>query len=294
MGSDPHKPVDSISDVGVANVAVSKLVQEELDRQNKYLDFAQQQIEKDRGFYKHLFSISATFLAFMVAVGGYFSYTSLSQMRSDIKTSAEAELTLLRAQTKANGDEARATVNNELANVRTEVQKRIDTEFRSDNIAALVATVAKERTDKELSGIINREVAAKFASRSLPEAQAKLIADALHPGPDGKVSVRTGSLPEQQLYARKIYDALLASASWRIWASYAEPGSLRGMTNDRALLLDGVVVVVSDTARPPKSARTLEAALKAAAIADVRVGTCDCEDPPKDPDIWLYVGAKTY
>jgi hypothetical protein len=41
--------------------------------------------------------------------------------------------------------------------VRTEVQKRIDTEFRSENIASLVARAAKERTEKELTGIIQSE-----------------------------------------------------------------------------------------------------------------------------------------
>jgi hypothetical protein len=45
----------------------------------------------------------------------------------------------------------------ELASVRTEVQKRIDTEFRSDNISVLIAKAAKERTEKELTGIIRSE-----------------------------------------------------------------------------------------------------------------------------------------
>jgi len=54
-------------------------------------------------------------------------------------------------------------VSQELANVRTEVQKRIDTEFQSDNITNLVATAAKERTEKELSGIIRSETSTQVA-----------------------------------------------------------------------------------------------------------------------------------
>jgi hypothetical protein len=230
----------------------------------------------------------------MVAVAGSFSYTSVSQMRTDIKDSAQAELAVVRAQATATNIEAQATVKEELANVRTEVQKRIDTEFRSDNIAALVAAAAKERTDRELSGIINREVTARMAARTFTESQAKLIAEGLAYRPDGNVFVKTGSLPEQQVYARKLYEAIKASASWKDRVSYAEPGSYAAMTNYRALLMDGVVVVVSDVAQVPESARMLEAALKNAKIAGVRVGPCDCDDPPNGPDIWLYVGAQTY
>ena len=143
--------------------AIGKVVREELDRQNKYLEFAQGQIEKDRSFYKHLYTYAGAFLAFMVAIAGIFSYTSVSQMRTDMKASVDAELVALRAQAGATSSEAQATVNSELSNVRTEVQKRIDTEFRSDNIAALVATAAKERTANEISGIIRSETATQVA-----------------------------------------------------------------------------------------------------------------------------------
>jgi hypothetical protein len=149
-----NTPVAPVLDVA----AVGKVVRDELDRQNKYLEFAQGQIERDRSFYKHLYTFAGAFLAVMVAAAGYFSYASVGQMRTDIKESAQAELAAVRAQATATNTEAQATVKEELANVRTEVQKRIDTEFKSDNIAILVASAAKERTDKELSGIIRSEV----------------------------------------------------------------------------------------------------------------------------------------
>jgi hypothetical protein len=156
-------PLDSSGPPAFDAGAIGKIVREELDRNNRYLEFAQGQIEKDRSFYKHLYAFAGAFLAFMVAIAGTFSYTSVSQMRSDMKTSVDAEVVALNARAEAAGNEAQATVNRELANVRTEVQKRIDTEFRSDNIAALVAGAAKERTDKELSGIIRSETAAQVA-----------------------------------------------------------------------------------------------------------------------------------
>jgi hypothetical protein len=43
---------------------ITKLVRNELDRYNKYLEFAQGQIDKDRNFYKHLYTIAAALLPF--------------------------------------------------------------------------------------------------------------------------------------------------------------------------------------------------------------------------------------
>jgi hypothetical protein len=159
----PQLPDNTSAPHSLDVAAVGKVVREELDRQNKYLDFAQGQIEKDRSFYKRLYTFAGAFLAFMVAVAGIFSYTSVTQMRTDMKASVDAELVALRAQAGATSSEAQATVKGELANVRTEVQKRIDTEFQSDNIATLVASAAKERTEKELSGIIRSETSVQVA-----------------------------------------------------------------------------------------------------------------------------------
>jgi hypothetical protein len=170
--------------------AIGKVVRDELDRQNKYLEFAQGQIEKDRSFYKHLYTYAVAFVVFMVAVAGSFSYTSVSQMRTDMQASVESERVALRAQSEATSIEAQATVKGELANVRTEVQKRIDTEFQSDNIAALVASAAKERTEKELSGIIRSETTTQVAKgireqgpaiRKAVEDQTKEAVKALEP-----------------------------------------------------------------------------------------------------------------
>jgi hypothetical protein len=158
------------SDVPLNVVAIGNLVRDEIERNNKHFEFAQRQIEKDRSFYKHLYSYAVGFLAFMVLVAGYFQYASVSQMRSDMRTSVDAEIQrdkaemdALRAQALETSAEARSMVSQELANVRTEVQKRIDTEFQSDNITNLVATAAKERTEKELSGIIRSETSTQVA-----------------------------------------------------------------------------------------------------------------------------------
>jgi hypothetical protein len=116
-------------------------VREELDRSNKYLEFAQGQIEKDRTFYKHLYTLVTGFLLVMVASAGFFQYTNVSQMRNDMKASVDATL----------------------ESVRTEVKSRIDTEFKTENINNLVEKAAKERTESELTRIIKSETQ-KYAS----------------------------------------------------------------------------------------------------------------------------------
>jgi hypothetical protein len=143
--------------------AIGKLVREEVELKDKYFEFAQAQMEKDRGFFKHLYTYTAAFLLILVAFATFISFNSINQMRTEMKASLDAELAVLRAQAAAASSEAKATVNGELATVRTEVQKRIDTEFRSDNISRLIASAAKERTDIELAGIIRSETATQVA-----------------------------------------------------------------------------------------------------------------------------------
>lgn len=163
-------PQTGIAEHGPLSATITGLVREELERNNRYFEFAQNQIEKDRGFYKHLYSYAVGFLAFMVVVTGYFQYHSVDQMRSDMQTSVDAEIKrdsaqmeALRAQATEVSTDAQSTVNQELADVRTQVQRRIDTEFQSDNITTLVAAAARERTGKELAGIIQTEVSAQVA-----------------------------------------------------------------------------------------------------------------------------------
>jgi hypothetical protein len=169
--SGPEPPQVRAIDV----TEVGKLIREELDRNNKYLEFAQGQIEKDRGFYRYLYGFAAGFIGLMVLVAGFFQYTSVNQMRTDMKASVDAELernkaeiAALSARAAQASAEAQYTVSRELANVRTEVQKRIDTEFQSDNIKAQIATAAKERTEKEFNGII-RSVTSEFVAKGIQE-----------------------------------------------------------------------------------------------------------------------------
>jgi hypothetical protein len=169
----PQIPPSSASPAQAQSVDaadIGKLIREELDRHDRYLEFAQGQIEKDRGFYRYLYGFAAGFIALMVLVAGFFQYTSVNQMRTDMKASVDAELernkaeiAALRAQAAQASAEAQATVSRELANVRTEVQRRIDTEFQGENIKTQIAAAAKERTEKELTGVIRSATSEQVA-----------------------------------------------------------------------------------------------------------------------------------
>src|SRR5437870_5766765 len=101
----PTLPVDAAE--------IRRLIREELDRNNSYLTFAQNQINQDRAFYKYLFTFTSALIGVLVIVAGVFHYNSVTQMRADMKASVDAAIA-----------EAKSTVTTELANVRTEVQKR--------------------------------------------------------------------------------------------------------------------------------------------------------------------------
>ena len=139
-------------------------------------------------------------LAFIVA--GYFVTTSLTQMRTDAKTTVDAEVQRDKAELAAFHAEAQATVQQELANVRIEVQKRIDTEFQSANITALVSNAAKERTEKELTALIQSETSSQVAKsireqgptiQKAVEDQTKQAVNALQPTIKETVEAQTAT-----------------------------------------------------------------------------------------------------
>lgn len=161
MAPPPAPPPDA--------AAIRDLIREELDRNNKTLEFVQGQIEKDRSFYKHLYSWAAGVIAVLAAIAALVSYSSIGQMRADIKASVDAELERDKAEIAALRAQAQTTVNTELQSVRIAVEKRVDTEFKSENITALVSEAAKKHTEKELRGAINKAVEGetKLAVRDL-------------------------------------------------------------------------------------------------------------------------------
>jgi hypothetical protein len=130
-------------------------------------------------------------------VAGFFGFRSFEQLKDEINTltktevqKAQSELQGMRSSVQVTTDELKSTSKRKLDNVRVEVQKRVNDEFKSENITALVASAAKERTEKELSGIIRSETAAQVTKglqeqqpfiKATVESQTKEVVNTLEP-----------------------------------------------------------------------------------------------------------------
>jgi hypothetical protein len=257
--------------------------------------FISGQAENDRKVIDYWFKLAAKLIGIVLVIAGVAIGFLGWKTISDAKASAEA----------AAREAAKAKVEEVLK--QPDVQKLVR-ETASDlfekgafkkeiegKVRELIsAEVTSQAFHRLVSDAVKGELTIKTAPRVLTESQVKTIADSLRSAPEGKVAIRTGTLPEQQGYARKLFSAIQASPSWKAHVSYAEPGTWAGLENNMNLLLDGIVVVVNDVKTAPDFARVLERALKNAGIVNVRLGPCNCPDPPKPPDIWLYVGENNY
>jgi hypothetical protein len=135
--SQPSSPLDL--------EAVQRLIQQAAEKEKGYLEFAQQQSERDRAYFEHLFKRAVWFLGFLLAasaavVAGFGIHT-VSELR----------------------DEMRATTRKELQKTQKEVQDRIEAEFQTPRIHDLVQQVAKDITEREAGNLIKQAVNAKVA-----------------------------------------------------------------------------------------------------------------------------------
>jgi hypothetical protein len=158
---------------------VQRLVEQRLEKERTWLSFTQEQADKDRAFFRHLFNSVTGFIAALVAVTSFFTYHSVDQMREDIKSSlsvqiknSELQLQQMRGEVASATSDMKAQTRQELDNTHVEVRKRIDEEFRSEQIDALVRSVAKERTEKELANIIRAETSEQVAKGIRQQAPA--------------------------------------------------------------------------------------------------------------------------
>jgi hypothetical protein len=149
---------------------VTKAVQEQLDRERSYLKFAQEQAEKDRGYFKHLFDRSLQFLGILIVLAGALTWRSVDQLRDDVKASVAVALNKAQSDVSSAVDTMKADSKKELDAVREEVRSRVSNEFESEQITALVTSVARERSEKEFQGIIRSETSKQVAKGIRDEA----------------------------------------------------------------------------------------------------------------------------
>jgi len=115
---------------------IRKVTREELEVNNKYFEFAQSQIEKDRGYFKHLFTFTASCIVVVAVVVSCMTYQSVAELKK-------------------------------------EVRERIDAEFKDKIIRDLISKAAQDRTNTELTDII-RDEAAKQVAQGIKEENLKI------------------------------------------------------------------------------------------------------------------------
>src|ERR1019366_812953 len=204
-------------------------------------EFINKQAENERRVIDWWFKLAGSLIGVVLLAVGFLGWKTLSE----VKASAEA----------AAREAAKAKVEEVLRqpDVQTLVRETASDLFEKGafkkeiegKVSGLISAEVKSQGFHRLvSDAVKGELTIKTAPRVLTEAQVKTIADSLRSTPGGKVDIRTGTLPEQQGYARKLFSAIQGSPSWKDHVSYAEPGTWAGLTDNMNLLLDGIIVVV--------------------------------------------------
>jgi hypothetical protein len=252
------------------------------------LDFIEKQSKSERDFFDRLLKWFGGAVAAVIAVAAFFGIQNACQVKKlsdDVRDAAKREL--------------RGAVEKEITQSKIEeevskaLQRKTEAQYQdaiNKGVAAELDTPARR---KLIGDAIKSELATRMAGRILAPSQGTTIAESLRSVPDGQIYVRPGAVGEEQHYGSLLSLAMRASPSWKDHVSYAAPGSWEGLTAAGDETLEflggtcGIAIVVKDVGNPPRSARQLEAALKAGGVANVRLSTCGCTSPPKPTDIWL-------
>lgn len=263
--------------------------------------FIRDQANNDRGVIDYWFKLAAALFGIIIIVGGgllgFFGWRTYADAQATAANIAR-EAARARVEEVLKQPEVQVLVRETAHDLlsRGEFREAIETKAR----ALIVAQMASAQSQKIIADGIRTELTSKLAWRTLTPSQSKMISDTLQSIPSGQISVRPGGIGEPQSYGRKIFSALKGSPSWREHVSYAAPGSWAGLTatGDEVIEalgpLGGIAIVINDPRHPSDAARELEAALKGAGVANVRISGCECANPPKPLDLWLYVLEKVY
>lgn len=138
--------------------AVRKLVEEELGRQNKWVEFAQKQVDDIRRFFTLLFTVTS---AATVLVAGYGLW-SLADFKADARASLDDRVKEATAEMRRTLEER---VNREFSDVHTRVQARLNAELDRPAIQKTI--------DEAVQSIVKNRVSA-IVRTSLEPAEQKI------------------------------------------------------------------------------------------------------------------------
>lgn len=149
---------------------IARLIRDEIERDRCYFRFAQEQAQKDREYFKHLFDRGIQFAKFLVfiatAVVGFSGYTSCKQIRDEAKATVDAEIRAIRREMQDVSAESKKRIQERLDSTEREVKQRVDEQFQTDRIREIVAEVAVRRSDqviaRQTQSRVDQVVAAKI------------------------------------------------------------------------------------------------------------------------------------
>lgn len=140
-----------------------------VDQFEKIVDRAHTEIEGVRMVYKWLLGAIVSAVTIVAVVGMYYSYKSMSDFKAEIRFEGERlkadltkESTALAADLK---EELSKTLSKDVAELSDEVQKRVEREFQTSNISALIRSNAVARVQEIADPLIKKEIDAKLAPR---------------------------------------------------------------------------------------------------------------------------------
>jgi hypothetical protein len=118
------------------------------------VNFSHEEVTWVRSVYK--FAVST--VAVVVIVGLYFSYASIQDLKSDLRKEGNQIQKQLSSETAFLGRKLQQDLRVEVSKVQQDVAKRIDDEFKTEEITELIHTKAVERVDAVADELIKVEI----------------------------------------------------------------------------------------------------------------------------------------
>jgi hypothetical protein len=162
---DSHKNSDLEKEKMIKGEEYFVAVQKYLD----IIDRAHKEVDNVRSVYKWLAGCIAFILASGIAVGGFLTYNSLRDMRTEMRENTNRETEHMKTaveymKSKFSQDFSlqfntlKVGLERNMSDVEKNVNKRIDEEFNKENIQVMVQEKAKEYTEKNVHKYIEQKV----------------------------------------------------------------------------------------------------------------------------------------
>ena len=122
------------------------------------VDRAREEIAWVRSAYKFAVSI----IAILIAIGLYFSHKSIQDLKSELRADGDRIQNQLKTEASLQARTLEKDLEEEVDRIRSQVTKRIEDEFKQENISSLVEEQAQVRIDAIADKIIETQINARI------------------------------------------------------------------------------------------------------------------------------------